>query len=131
MYGKTLPCVSQAIQILPYHLYCGHFFDINQALCCPVGILPKARRNKLWDLTAELLSGVFHHVSIRGSSSPGIGLIFYIHFYNKLKFSLLAFALLHYFSPFLFVCVCRGRTGSNFLLLLCCIACREIIVFVS
>ena len=47
----------------PSHCSCGHQFSVEHALSCPTGGFPFIRHNELRDLTASLLTEVYHGVS--------------------------------------------------------------------
>ena len=49
---------------------CGTAFTTNHAMICPMGGFPTIRHNELCDITASLLSEMFHNISTEPSLQP-------------------------------------------------------------
>ena len=54
----------------PSYCACGHSFSIDHALSCPTGGFPSIRHNEVRDITASLLSEVYHGVSVEPLLQP-------------------------------------------------------------
>ena len=54
----------------PFHCACGTVFSVDHALSCPKGGLPSLRHNEIRDLTARLLTEMYHQVQVEPVLQP-------------------------------------------------------------
>ena len=58
------------LQRTPSHCACGAAFPVDHTLSCPKGGLPSLRHNEIRDLTARLLTEVFHQIQVELELQP-------------------------------------------------------------
>ena len=58
---------------LPSHCLCGKPLNVEHALSCPTGGFPIIRHNEIRDITASLMTEVFHSVSLEPLLQPLTG----------------------------------------------------------
>ena len=59
--------------LIPSTCACGTSFSVEHALSCPMGRFPIVRHNEVRDLTAKLMSEVYHDVCIEPTLQPITG----------------------------------------------------------
>ena len=63
-------CYGWPLHRTPSYCACGTVFSVDHALSCPKGGLPSLRHNEIRDLTARLLTEVFHQVQMEPVLQP-------------------------------------------------------------
>ena len=56
--------------LLPAHCFCGKQFSVDHALSCPCGGFPSICHNEIRNITAHLMSEVYHNVGIEPLLQP-------------------------------------------------------------